>query len=265
MTLPCAIVDPAICSAGPGARPFEEEHARACIALITRGTFIYDSALGTQVMAPGGILLGNCGCGYQCRHDHSWRDHSIAFHYSAQLLEQLASAVPGVRATAFDRAALPPSESFRYLTPRAEAALNDPDPDEAQEIALSVAECVLAVIADGGRALTSLQEKDKQRVAGALRWIESDFASTTALDDLAANAGVTPFHFLRIFRDSVGMTPLQYVLRTRLSHAAIALRKTDTSISAIALDCGFNDLSNFHRRFIRVLGQSPGAWRAALA
>ena len=251
------------CSAGPGERSFEEEHARACIALVMRGTFIYDSPLGRQVMAPGGILLGNGGCGYQCRHDHSWGDHSIAFHYSAQLLEQLASAMPGIRATAFDRAALPPSVSFIHLSARAEAALSDPDADYVQEIALCVAEFVLAVMADGRRAATSLPEKDRRRVAGALRRIESDFSSTITLDDLAGDAGLTAFHFLRIFRDCVGMTPHQYVLRTRLNHAAVALRKTDRSISAIALDCGFNDLSTFNRRFGRVFGQSPGAWRAA--
>jgi len=70
------------------------------------------------------------------------------------------------------------------------------------------------------------------------------------------------YHFLRTFRQVAGMTPHQLVLRTRLHRAAVRLRTSHESISAIAFDAGFGDLSTFNRRFRRLMGCSPGAWRA---
>ena len=73
---------------------------------------------------------------------------------------------------------------------------------------------------------------------------------------------MSPYHFLRTFREVVGVTPYQYVLRTRLHRAAVRLRRSSAPISTIAFDAGFNDLSTFNRRFRRLMGSSPRAYRA---
>jgi AraC-like DNA-binding protein len=65
-----------------------------------------------------------------------------------------------------------------------------------------------------------------------------------------------------MFRQVAGMTPHQYVLRTRLHRAAVQLRRTDDPISSVAYDAGFNDLSTFNRRFRRLMGAKPSAYRA---
>ena len=72
-----------------------------------------------------------------------------------------------------------------------------------------------------------------------------------------------PITSLRTFRAVVGMTPHQYILHTRLARAAVRLRRTLDGISEIAFAAGFNDLSTFNRRFQRIMGQSPGAYRAS--
>ena len=87
--------------------------------------------------------------------------------------------------------------------------------------------------------------------------------ATISLGELAAQAGLSPFHFLRTFRRVAGMTPYQYLLRTRLHRAAVALRLTDRPVSAIAFDAGFNDLSTFNRRFLRIMGATPRRYRSA--
>ena len=73
---------------------------------------------------------------------------------------------------------------------------------------------------------------------------------------------MSPYHFLRTFRAVVGMTPHQFVLRTRLHRAAVRLRRSSAAISTIAFDAGFNDLSTFNRRFRRLMGASPRDYRA---
>jgi AraC family transcriptional regulator len=52
------------------------------------------------------------------------------------------------------------------------------------------------------------------------------------------------------------------VLARRLHLAAVRLRRTAEPVSAIAFDCGFNDLSTFNRRFKRMIGETPAAFRA---
>src|SRR5262249_43369763 len=79
--------------------------------------------------------------------------------------------------------------------------------------------------------------------------------------ELARVARMSPYHFVRTFRAVIGMTPYQFVLRTRLHRAAVRLRRSNASISTIAFDAGFNDLSTFNRRFRRLMGASPRAYR----
>ena len=70
-------------------------------------------------------------------------------------------------------------------------------------------------------------------------------------------AGISPFHFLRLFSDVLGVTPHQYLVRSRLRHAARRLADDDSPITDIAYDVGFGDLSNFVRTFHRAAGASP--------
>ena len=76
-------------------------------------------------------------------------------------------------------------------------------------------------------------------------------------------AGISPFHFLRLFSSVLGVTPHQYLVRSRLRHAARLLADEDRSITDIAYDVGFGDLSNFVRTFHRAAGVSPLQFRQA--
>ncbi len=83
------------------------------------------------------------------------------------------------------------------------------------------------------------------------------------LEDAAGQAGVSPFHFLRLFSSVLGVTPHQYLVRSRLRHAARLLAEDGRDVTDIAYDVGFNDLSNFVRTFHRAAGVSPLKFRQA--
>ena len=74
---------------------------------------------------------------------------------------------------------------------------------------------------------------------------------------------MSPYHFLRLFAGVLGVTPHQYLVRARLRRAARFLADDERSITDIAYDVGFGDLSNFVRTFHRAAGLSPRAFRRA--
>jgi AraC-like DNA-binding protein len=252
-----------VCTAGPADRPFEEVHDTACIAAVVEGTFQYRTSNGRAVLAPGGVILGNSGACFECGHEHTTGDRCLAFHFSPEHLETILAEVPGVRGAAFAVPSLPPLPALMPLLAAAEAARDDGDGAALEELALQVAVAVAATLADDGRRARSPSRRDARRVSDALRRIQAAAHEPLALADLAREAATSPYHFLRTFRQVVGMTPHQFVLHTRLTRAAVRLRTTDEPISAIAFDAGFGDLSTFNRRFRRLMGCSPGAYRAA--
>jgi AraC-like DNA-binding protein len=105
--------------------------------------------------------------------------------------------------------------------------------------------------------------KDRRRAVETALWIDANSHRPINLDHAAAQAGISPFHFLRLFSGVLGVTPHQYLVRSRLRHAARRLANDDGAITDIAYDVGFGDLSNFVRTFHRAAGVSPRKFREA--
>ena len=76
-------------------------------------------------------------------------------------------------------------------------------------------------------------------------------------------ARMSPYHFLRSFKATTGVTPHQWLLRARLRQAAGRLATTRAPVTDIALEVGFEDLSNFTRTFHAEFGASPRQYRLA--
>lgn len=255
-------VSDVICTAGAGDSPFEEEHRGFCVAAVTEGTFRYRTREGTAMLAPGAILLGNPGTCYECGHEHGAGDRCLSFHFSPAYMERVVADVPGARRLGFTGPRLPPLPALASLLAEAEAARETGDTDAFEEIGLRIAGAVVTASSDAADAVVTPSRRDQKRVAEAVRLIELDADRPLSLADLASSAATSPYHFLRTFRQVAGMTPYQFLLRTRLHRAAVRLRTSDTAISTIAFDAGFNDLSTFNRRFRREMGEAPGAYRA---
>ncbi len=254
-------VDDVVCSFGPQDRPFEEQHDAVCIAAVTDGTFRYRSRQGSAVLAPGALLLGNDRHSFECSHEHGVGDRCLSFQFTPAFLESVVAAVPGARRFGFSVPRLPPLPALLPIVAAAEAAREDGDGAELEEVALRLAGAVSAVLEGNKRSERAPSRRDAQRVAVALRRIAADADEPLSLADLARASAMSPYHFLRTFRVVVGVTPHQFILHTRLRRAAVRLRRTTDGISAIAFAAGFNDLSTFNRRFLRIMGLSPSAYR----
>ena len=82
-----------------------------------------------------------------------------------------------------------------------------------------------------------------------VRAIERDPSAELTLRELAAEAELSAYHFLRTFERLTGVTPHQYVRRLRLRDAAVRLTLEPARVIEIAYDSGFNDVSAFNRAF----------------
>jgi AraC family transcriptional regulator len=105
--------------------------------------------------------------------------------------------------------------------------------------------------------------RDRRRAVHAALWLDARSSESVDLDDAAREAGLSPFHFLRVFSSVLGVTPHQFLVRSRLRHAARLLARDGRPITDVALDVGFGDLSNFVRSFRRAAGVSPRTFRRA--
>ena len=94
-----------------------------------------------------------------------------------------------------------------------------------------------------------------------LDYIQVNFASKILLADLATIAGLSEFHFCRMFKQSTAFTPQAYLTKVRLEHAQQLLKDRYLTLADIALQCGFNNQSHMGRQFKSQYGVTPAKYR----
>ena len=107
------------------------------------------------------------------------------------------------------------------------------------------------------------QISQTEAVKKVLRCIRSDYAEPLTLEMLAKQANLDPKYLCRIFRRITGRTPIDYLNDYRIECAAELLCLSNQSITDIALQCRFGDVSYFSRAFRRLKNQTPSEYRKA--
>jgi AraC family transcriptional regulator len=95
----------------------------------------------------------------------------------------------------------------------------------------------------------------------AKEMLVADLAGATPLADVARACGLSSDYFAKAFRRSTGLAPHAWLQKARVDRAKTLLRQPGSSLSAVALACGFADHSHFSRVFNRQTGQTPRDWR----
>jgi AraC family transcriptional regulator len=245
-----------VCTCGPRDHEAEELTSASSVALVLSGSFVVRDRHGTSLLSEGSYLLVNAGHCFACSHRHGEGDRCLSFRYEPGLFDRIAHDAG--RRTGFAHNRLPPLRPLAPLTARAQLAMREPDLME--EVAIELAAAALGLSANESRPGTpSLQG----RMSEVLRYMAAHSAAPHTLAGLARMAKLSPYHFLRSFKATTGVTPHQWLLRARLRDAAGKLALTNAPVTEIALDVGFEDLSNFTRTFHAEFGASPRQYRLA--
>ncbi len=94
-----------------------------------------------------------------------------------------------------------------------------------------------------------------------LEYIDAHLDQDLKLENLAQLLDISQFHFGRLFKQSLGSSPYQYLIQQRVERAKQLLKQTDQSIVDIAFDCGFNSHSHLSKKFRQITGITPKAYR----
>ncbi|HEU0216995.1 MAG TPA: AraC family transcriptional regulator [Stellaceae bacterium] len=246
------------CSAVPGEKPFVELHRCHSISFVRKGSFGYHCRGRSHELVAGSLLIGSPGAEFVCTHDHFCGDECLSFFFGPEFVETI-----GDRADAWQIGATPPLAELMVLGELAQASADGQSGIGLDEVGHLIAQRLVEVVSGKAKKPARVTARDRRRAVEAALWIDANSHQQIELEDAARQTEVSPFHFLRLFSSVLGVTPHQYLLRSRLRRAARLLVDDDKPVTEIAYDVGFGDLSNFVRTFHRAAGVPPLKFRQA--
>jgi AraC-like DNA-binding protein len=255
---PSILVSDFRCSAGPDDRPFAEQHRCHSVSYVRKGSFGCQSRGRAFELVAGSVLVGHPGDEFICSHDHVCGDECLSFFLEPELVETI-----GDRTDIWRIGAAPPLPELMVLGELAQACADGRSDVGLDEIGQFFVSRFVEVVSGRREKPVAASARDRRRAVETALWIDAHSHREIDLEQTAAQAGISPFHFLRLFSSVLGVTPHQYLVRSRLRHAARLLAGDGISITDIAYDVGFGDLSNFVRTFHRAAGISPLRFRQA--
>lgn len=128
----------------------------------------------------------------------------------------------------------------------------------AQAIAIHLARNYAELAHQPHRIHSSLPGHKLKQIIG---WMEAHLTEDIDLEQLATQAGLSKFHFHRLFKAATEVSPWQYQTNLRMNEARRLLRESEESIVAVALEVGYSNPSHFARLFRRETGISPSEYR----
>jgi AraC family transcriptional regulator len=246
------------CSRGPHDAPYPEQHESFSIAYVRKGSFGYRCRGQAVELVAGAVLLGRPGDEYKCTHDHVCGDECLVFSFAPELAETV-----GAGSALWQAGCVPPVSEAMVFGELAQATADNGCDIGLDEAGLLFAAACARVVAGQRPRARRACARDRHRMVEAAFWLDAHAHEQIDLATTADAAGLSPYHFLRLFGAVLGVTPHQYLVRARLRRAARLLADGGCSITDIAFDVGFDDLSNFVRTFHRAAGVSPRKFRQA--
>ncbi|WP_234736545.1 helix-turn-helix domain-containing protein [Tellurirhabdus bombi] len=173
---------------------------------------------------------------------------------------------------------LPESSTLRTLLARAnhglrfsEAKVEEAKPLlynllhlEGMPLLLGVLQLLVCLAADSDAVMLAsdgyqliASEAESERMKRVLDYMLEHFRHDIRIDDIASVAGMAPAAFCRYFRRRTRKSFIEYLNELRISHARKLLLHSNNSVGQVGLECGFNNISHFHRQFKLYTGTTP--------
>jgi AraC-like DNA-binding protein len=242
------------CDAPLGSKAVPEQHRSMSISYVRSGSFGYHVRGKAYELVAGSILIGCAQHDFTCTHEYVSGDVCLSFQLAPELAEEIGEA------QFWRTGVLPPLADVAIYGELACAAADGRSSVGLEEAALLLAG--RAARASTGKADSShVPARDRKRAVQAAEWIDERCAQHVDLAAAARAVSLSPFYFLRTFTRVLGVTPHQYLVRSRLRRAVRLFAASRASVTDAAFECGFGDLSNFTRTFSRAAGVPPATFR----
>lgn len=98
------------------------------------------------------------------------------------------------------------------------------------------------------------------QIVKAIKYIDENFKDHPSIDEVAKNIGMSKYHFIRVFKDYVGVTPKQFLHSVTLNYAKEHIKESK-SILESSLDIGLSSTSRLHELFVNLIGVTPKEWK----
>ncbi|HEV2290399.1 MAG TPA: AraC family transcriptional regulator [Gemmatimonadales bacterium] len=239
--------------------PAEEVGGHWAVSLVERNAFeVHTQARGWR-LAEGCAFLNRPGMVYRCRHfHHEPLDVCLSLVIDESLIDALRSAdVP------LDQAPIgtAPSNRLNYLRHRLlRWHEHGGEPIVGEALAGEVVAAVARAPARPGPSYRPQQLRHyAERVDAVRHRLDTRSGERHALSDLAREAGLSMYHFARIFRELVGVPPHRYLLKVRLARAAALLREGEP-VTRSCYQAGFDSVSHFAGAFRKEFGVVPSRY-----
>lgn len=153
---------------------------------------------------------------------------------------------------------------FERIMDAIAATMRNPSPTARTGEAMRLA-ALMDAIAQGifqETTETASSDSPSMKCLSEIAWqIQVNPARRWSNTELAEQAGMNPYSFIRFFKNKIGYTPYQYILRCRVKKGMDLLLNSEDTLDAIAEACGFCDAPSFVRSFSKVTGVTPAAFR----
>lgn len=244
--------------AGDEDQPYEEISTSFVASFVEDGVFDLAAGAGAWRVNAGDVMLQRPGMRFRASFEGGgFNDTCLTIVYHAAEEDRFDEGRSWERA---NRTILRAGDRLRYLQWLLARAIKDAAPMLAEHCATEIFQAIpedQPAPAVSGRKFGWYAE----RVRYACERIEREFPDNLTASDLARSAGMSMFHFSRVFAELTGMPPHRHLLKTRLRAAARMLRD-GRSVTETCYAAGFNNLSHFTRSFARAHGRPPSRFAA---
>lgn len=250
-----------------------EYNESLCVSFIRKGFFGYQTFRRKDEVHAGRVLISKPGFEHIATHIDSQPDITTVFEFTEEFFkkiqEQYKQAQWFLKNNDIHSLLLQSSPELDYLHSRIARKVVKERASSLQidEMVIELLERVINILTNTKEVpviADSLKQFHLGTVENARTYILENFTQNISLQQLAKHCLVSPFHFSRIFKTIMNVSPHQYLTEVRLNHAKILLSTTAQSVTDIAFTCGFNSVEHFATAYRSRFHASPSKFRTLI-